>query len=259
MSVLRAQGAGVVDAAQNLHHSTLAALYFLCHLYGAGVLGGVVFISQCAAVYIALLQQILINRRGKCRRDCYLCAVGIGQDLPRKQPCIHGARACGHRLCQPLLQGGGKFAERHIGDQRQLVQLLHLAAQHAFVHALAVLVDAQAQTAPDFLTAADFRFPLRFQRADLEHIRVIPALAQGRVREDKPHRLVQTQQAFLVAHNQVVGVGVVAGLGLAVNLALHKAGFLALFLVDGKIPLMAAVGVHTVQVRPIRSKSKAQH
>ena len=79
------------------------------------------------------------------------------------------------------------------------------------------------------------------------------------MREDKPHRLVQTQQAFLVAHNQVVGVGVVAGLGLAVNLALHKAGFLALFLVDGKIPLMAAVGVHTVQVRLIRSKSKAQH
>jgi len=79
VGVLRAQGARVVDAAQNLlHHSALAALYFLCHLYGAGVLGGVVFISQCAAVYIALLHQILINRRGKCRRDCYLCAVGIG-------------------------------------------------------------------------------------------------------------------------------------------------------------------------------------
>lgn len=57
-----------------------------------------------------------------------------------------------------------------------------------------------------------------------------------------------TQNTF---HNQVVGVGVVAGLGLAVNLALHKVGFFALFLVDGKIPLMAAVGVHTVQVRPI--------
>lgn len=130
------------------------------------------------------------------------------------------------------------FSGRRAGGVDAAQNLHHsaLAAQHAFVHALAVLVDAQAQTAPDFLTAANFRFALRFQCADLERIRVIPALAQGRVREDKPHRLVQAQQAFLVAHNQVVGVGVVAGLGLAVNLALHKAGFLPFFLSIEKYP-----------------------
>ena len=47
----------------------------------------------------------------------------------------------------------GKLAESHIGDQGQLVQLLHLTAQHTLVHPLALLIDTKAQPPPNFLTA----------------------------------------------------------------------------------------------------------
>ena len=69
--------------------------------------------------------------------------------------------------------------------------------------------------------------------------------------EDKTHRLVQAEQSLLVLHNEVVGIGVIGGLGFAVHLALHEAGLLALFLVDGKVALMCLVGGDFVQVTEI--------
>ena len=63
---------------------------------------------------------------------------------------------------QAGLQCLRKLAELHVGDQRQLVQLLYLAAQHALIHALALLVNAQPQTATDLLSAADVGIALLF-------------------------------------------------------------------------------------------------
>ena len=76
------------------------------------------------------------------------------------------------------------------------------AALH--IHPVAVLIDTKTQTTTDFL-------PLRrvavgvLQSADLEHIRVVPALTQCRVGEDKPCRFVKRQQPFLVFQDQVIG------------------------------------------------------
>ena len=43
------------------------------------------------------------------------------------------------------------------------------------------------------------------ERADLEDVRVVPALAQRRVREDEAHGLLEREQPLLVAQDQVVG------------------------------------------------------
>ena len=82
---------------------------------------------------------------------------------------------------------------------------------HTLVAALA-LRDRQAQATPKRLA------PLRFsthlaQGADLEDVRVVPALAQGRVAEHEPRRLVLVEQPFLLLHDQLVRV--IVGLGRA--------------------------------------------
>ena len=79
--------------------------------------------------------------------------------------------------------------------------------------ASALLIDAQAQPAPDRLPP----FPLAphvAQAADLEHVGIVPALAQRRVGEDEPERLLQAQEPLLVPHDQVVGTFGVVAVGL---------------------------------------------
>ena len=57
------------------------------------------------------------------------------------------------------------------------------------IHPVAELVDRQTQTATNLLSARDFVVVVRMlQEADDEDIRVVPAFAQGRVREDEAHR-----------------------------------------------------------------------
>ncbi|VOG54146.1 Uncharacterised protein [Streptococcus pneumoniae] len=76
------------------------------------------------------------------------------------------------------------------------------------VHPLAVLVDGEAQSAADLLPARGGVVAL-LEHAHHEHVGVVPALAQRRVRPDEPHRLLEGQQPLLVLEDQVVGVDVV--------------------------------------------------
>ena len=57
---------------------------------------------------------------------------------------------------------------------------MHIVAQNIRIHAFAVLVDTQTQAAANLLPFADFTAAL-FQRADLEHVRIVPAFPEGRV------------------------------------------------------------------------------
>ena len=57
---------------------------------------------------------------------------------------------------------------------------MHIVSENIGIHALTVLIDAKTQTAPDFLPLANLAAAL-FQRANLEHVRVIPAFAQSGV------------------------------------------------------------------------------
>ena len=103
-----------------------------------------IFVGQFAAFYIIVLDQIFVDCVGQVLRNMDLFAVGVDQRAAYKQLGVHLLRAVCQRLRQAGLQCLGKFSILQVGDQRQLVQLLHVSAQDAFVHALALLVDTQA-------------------------------------------------------------------------------------------------------------------
>lgn len=101
-------------------------------------------------------------------------------------------------------------------NHRQYIDGVNIIAQHIGIHALTVLIDAQAQAASDFLPLTHFAVAL-FERMDLEHIRVVPTFAQRRVGEDKPYWRpfrVTIQQQLFVLHNQVISVNIVRCSGL---------------------------------------------
>src|ERR1019366_1003890 len=70
---------------------------------------------------------------------------------------------------------------------------------------LAILSHRQPQAAPDGLPPLALRadFP---QRANLEHVWVVPAFAQRRMAEDESQRLARGEQPLLVAHDQIVSL-----------------------------------------------------
>ena len=251
MGILKLHRVAVIDGGQDGYHRGGTVLDLFGHLNGAAGLVGVVLVRQLAPLHIAVADQILVNGLRQITGNFDGFPVGISEHLVHEQLHIHFLGTVSQGLSQSGLECLGKFSEGHIGDQGQLVQLLYLTAQYALIHPLALLIDTQAQTTPDLLAAADLRLALGLQSADLEHIGVVPALPEGGVGEDEPHRLIQAEQPLLVLHNEVVGIGVIGGLGFAVYLALHEAGLLALFLVDGKVALMCLVGGDFVQVAEI--------
>ena len=74
--------------------------------------------------------------------------------------------------------------------------------------------------------------------------------------ENEPNRLVHAEQPLFVLHDEVVRLSIVGKLRLAIHLALHKARFLALFLVNGKITLMRPVRVDFAQIVHVRIIAK---
>ena len=118
--------------------------------------------------------------------------------------------ACRHR--GPIVEDGldVRLQVRHkglvafAGDHRQRVDFVNAVAAALDVHAGAVLIDAEPQPATDFLPLRRIAVGM-LQRADLEHVRIVPPFAQGGVGEDEPRRLLKGQQPFLVLQNQVIG------------------------------------------------------
>ena len=241
----------VVDRGQHLHYCGGAILDFLRHLHCTAGLIGIIFIRQFAALDIAVADKVFVDGRSQLRRDLDFAAVGIGKDFTKEQLRIDLLRPVSQGFRQAGLQRLRKLAELHVGDQRQFIQFLHLAAQHALIHALALLVNAQPQAASDLLPTADVRVTLLFQRTYLEDIGIVPALPQRGVGENESHRLVETQQPLFVLRNEVVGVRVIGSLCLTVNFTLHKAGFLTLLFVDGKVALVGRSGTELVQIAEI--------
>ena len=97
-----------------------------------------------------------------------------------------------------LLQCISKLCKALVCHYMQNIDILVL-------NPLSILIDAQAQTASDLLSAGKGGF-LIDQRADLEHIGVIPAFFERRMREDKPQRTFKAEQPFLIAHNGVISI-----------------------------------------------------
>ena len=110
-----------------------------------------------------------------------------------------------------LLQAVGEVVVALVRDDGEHVRLW-------VVQALAILVHAQAQTAADLLALGQVVLCLD-ERADLEHVGVVPALLERGVAEDERDVLVRIlavwegDERLLLLHDEFEGPGVAWGAG----------------------------------------------
>ena len=96
-----------------------------------------------------------------------------------------------------FLQTVGKFIVAFIGHNGQYIQ-------SRLILSLALLIYAKAQASPNFLPFFDGAFCF-VQSADLEHIGIVPAFFQRRMRENKADFAVERQKFLLMSHYKVIG------------------------------------------------------
>ena len=178
-------GAAVIDGVENVEHSVPAVRHFRGDLDPAICSVGVVFIGQCAfAINIPVDNQVIMDRLRKLTVHNLFAAACTREHLAFEEVCGDRNRTIRDRIRKLGLQAFGKAVVALAGNDGQHIDCMDIVSQHIGVHAPAVLIDAKAQAASHFLPFTDFAAAL-LQRADLEHVRVIPAFPQGGVRKDK--------------------------------------------------------------------------
>ena len=245
--VLRLHGAAVIDGIENLNHSISAIGNFFGNLNCTVCFVRVILISQRTTLDISIRNQILEDCLSCIAVHDLLVASGIHNDLALEQIGGNSHRASGNCIGKFSLQALCKAVIALTGDDSKNIDGLHIVSKHVGIHALTVLIDAQAQPATDLLPFANLAAAL-FQCANLEHVWVVPAFTQRRVRENETHRglfRITIQKQFLVLHNQVIGVNIVRRTLLLIGeLAV---GHLALF-VHGEVTGVGIVGRNCVQI-----------
>ena len=178
-----------------------------------------------------------------------------GHNLAREVGLVGHLRTGRQRVTDVLLQRSDEVLVALAGHHGEHV---HVMDDGGMVHAVAMLIDGQAQASADFLAAGDGVVAV-LERADDEHVGVVPAFAQRRVREDEAHRLIQRQKALLVLQDEVVGLHIVgqarvfaALLDVRVNVALG-------LLVDGEVAAVGALGGDALEVLDIGRLVQVQH
>ena len=133
-----------------------------------------------------------------------LCTAGILHNFAIKQ----GGRSVFRALCDNLiefaLQAIGKTFITFIGDYGKNIGVVdEVLAEDFRILADAILIYAKAKPTTNLL--AFLNLGIRFaERTDLKNVRIIPAFSQGRMRENKAHRLLEIEQALFVFHNKIV-------------------------------------------------------
>ena len=155
-------------------------------------------------VYVVIANEIIVYAASLFFTDRYILAIQY-QRLADKILCGRLGGTVVEILSNTALQIRDELLVPVGGDDRQMVHPLHLAAQNMDVLSIAVLIDTQPQPASDLLSLLRGTAAAVFQRTDLEHIGIVPALAECRVRKDKPHGIFKGEQSFLVLHNEIVG------------------------------------------------------
>ena len=217
------------------------------------VVGGAV-----GVVEEVVLDEVLVDGLGIRRGEAHLLAVHLERPSAEEVE-LDLLRPLAQRAPDVALQVPHEGLVALRGDDREHVHALDLVGPEELgVLAHAVLVNAEAHSAADLLTLGGLR-PRLLERADLEDVGVVPALAQGRVAEDEPHGLVEREQPLLVLEDEVVaapGVIVVDAdalrrLGLLLALGLDRVALL----VDGEVPvvdLVRRVAPQVLQVARVR-------
>ncbi len=202
--------------------------------------------SVCVVEVIRLVQVLVddgrflrgefwIRRCGELRAQC----CRRNGEL-REEVVIDLGRALSQGLGNVFLQVRSEFLIAFRSDDGECVDVEEqlLVAEGLLVLAHAVVVDAQTQATAHLLTLADFVRGI-FERADLEHVGVVPAFAQRRMAEDETHWFVEAQQTFLVAQNEVIRAFVIADILSAFDPGIGQ----VLVLVHAEVTRMHAVHI----------------
>ena len=129
-------------------------------------------------------------------------------------------------------------------DHRQHIHLMHCIPQQCPIHPLSPLIDRETQASAHLL-------PLRrhtrrvLERTDLEHIRIVPALAQRRVGENHARRLIEREQPLLILQDQIIRRNIVRQIRAASETAVHRA---SRFLVNAEIARVYLLYRHIIQI-----------
>ena len=97
------------------------------------------------------------------------------------------------------------------------------------------------------------------ERADDEHVGVVPAFAQGRVREDEAHRLGEAEQLFFLAKDEVVGLHVVGQSRVLAALLDVRVDITLGLLVDGEVAAVSLLGADAFEVLDVSRLVQVQH
>ena len=246
--ILRLHGTAVIDGIENIDYGIPAVCHLLRNPGHAVCFVGVILIGQYTFfVDIAVDDQIKEDGLRRIAVHDLLVASGIHNDLALEEVGSNSHRTSGNSIGKLSLQALCKAVIALTGDDGQNIDGLHIISKHVGVHTLAVLIDAQAQTATDLLPLANLAAAL-FQCTNLKHVRIVPAFAQCGVGENETHRgffRITIQKQFLVLHDQVIGVNIIGCAFLLVGKL--AVGHLALF-VNGEVTGMGVMGGNCVQI-----------
>ena len=199
-------------------------------------------------VDIVMLQEIFIDHPRRLLIQLHRRTIRRLYRLPLEIRLRRRLRTIVQLRLHLLLQIADKSRIALARDHRQHIHLMHRISQHHPIHPLARLIDREAQPSAHLL-------PLRrhtrrmLQRTDLEHIRIVPALAQRRVGENHARRLIEREQPLLILQDQIIRRNIVRQIRAAPETAVHRASRL---LVNAEIPRVHLLYRHIVQIFHIR-------
>ena len=200
------------------------------------------------AVNVAACNQIKVDTLSQLRIYGKLVSIVVGQNLVAEQIGIdHTGTVC-NCFCQLALQPSCEGIVAFAGDNGQQIDVMDIVTQDIGIHAVAVLIDAETQTAADFLALTDFAAAL-LQSADLEHIGVVPTFSEGRVGEDEAYRGflgIEVQKKFFLLHNERICVDIIGDSCLFV-IALFGINK-AFFFVHREVTGVGIVGIDGIQI-----------
>ena len=126
-----------------------------------------------------------------------LLSVGINHNFADEIILRSGGNTVAQGLAGLTLQCGCEVSVAFVGNNGQLVHLVNIFAEKFLILANTVAVNADTQATAYLLTLGSGGIAVA-KRTDLEHIRIIPALAERGMREDETCRFLETQQTFFI-------------------------------------------------------------
>ena len=143
-----------------------------------------------------------------------------------------------------ILQARYKLCISLTGNDREFIDILDFRFQDMRIHSITILIDTDSKTSSYFLTLFCWAIATMLQGTNLEYIRIIPPLLQGRVRKDKANWIVKRQQLFFIFQNQLICRFIVTTICTTFDCAVN---LMALF-IDTEIASMCARWFNTAKI-----------